>query len=48
VLADARAAASTRSVDGGAGRVGALIIILLWIVALLAAVYLVLRLTKRI
>jgi uncharacterized membrane protein YkvA (DUF1232 family) len=48
VLAEARAAASTRSVDRRAGQVGTVIIILLWITFLLAAVIFVLRFTKRI
>jgi uncharacterized membrane protein YkvA (DUF1232 family) len=48
VLAEARAAASTHSVDRRAGRVGMLIILLLWLIFLLAAVYLVLHVTKRI
>ena len=48
VLAEARAAASTRSLEGSAGRVGAVMVVLLWVAVLLVAVYLVLRLTKRI
>lgn len=48
VLAEARTAASTRSLDGAIGRAGAVIVILVWIVVLVAAVYLVLRFTKRI
>ena len=48
VLAEARANASTRSGDRGAGMFGMLIILLLWIIFLLAAVYLVLHVTKRI
>jgi uncharacterized membrane protein YkvA (DUF1232 family) len=48
VLAEARAAASTHSVDRRAGRFGMLIILLLWLIFLLAAVFLVLRVTKRI
>jgi uncharacterized membrane protein YkvA (DUF1232 family) len=48
VLAEARAAASTRSVDGGASRVGAMVVILLWAITLLVAVFLFLRFTKRI
>jgi uncharacterized membrane protein YkvA (DUF1232 family) len=48
VLADARVTAATQGVDKTVGKVGAVIIVLLWIVGILASVYLMLRLTKRI
>lgn len=48
VLVEARAAASTRNLDGGLGRMGALIVILFWLLFVLAAVILALRLIKRI
>ena len=48
VMEASRAAAATREVDGSVGKVGAVIIILVWIVALMSAVYLFLRFTKRI
>ena len=48
VLEEARATAATYDVDKGMGKVGAVIIILLWIVALVSAIYLFLRFTKRI
>lgn len=48
VLTEARAIAATRDVDGSVGKVGALIIILIWIIAAIAAVYLFLHFTKRI
>ena len=48
VLAEARATATTRGVDGRVGIIGATMIILVWIVAIIGAVYLFLRFTKRI
>lgn len=48
VMAEARAKAATYDVDRSLGKVGAVIIILLWIIAMLGAVYLFLRFTKRI
>ena len=48
VLEEARATAATRDVDRSAGKIGAVIIVLLWIVAVMGVVYLILRLTKRI
>jgi uncharacterized membrane protein YkvA (DUF1232 family) len=48
VMAEARAAAATRGVDRSAGNVGALLIILVWIIAAASIVYLFLRFTKRI
>lgn len=48
VLEEARAAAATHSMDRSVGKVGAAIIILVWIIAALGAVYLFLRFTKRI
>jgi uncharacterized membrane protein YkvA (DUF1232 family) len=48
VLEEARATAATRAVDQSVGKVGAALIILLWIIAILGSVYLFLRFTKRI
>lgn len=48
VMADARAAAAAQGVDGNAGRVGALLIVLLWMISIAGLIYLVLRFTKRI
>jgi uncharacterized membrane protein YkvA (DUF1232 family) len=48
VIVEARATAKTYNVDRGIGRVGAMIIILVWIIAVAAAVYFFLRFTKRI
>jgi uncharacterized membrane protein YkvA (DUF1232 family) len=48
VMMEARAAAATYNVDRSVGKVGAMIIILLWVIAVVAAVYFFLRLTKRI
>lgn len=48
VLAEARVTAATRGVDGSVGTIGAVIIVLLWIVGVVIAVYLILRYTKRI
>lgn len=48
VLAEARVTAATQGVDRGVGKVGALMIILLWIASAILAVYIILRFTKRI
>jgi uncharacterized membrane protein YkvA (DUF1232 family) len=48
VLEDARATAATRAIDRRVGVIGATLIILVWIVAIVVAVYLFLRFTKRI
>jgi uncharacterized membrane protein YkvA (DUF1232 family) len=48
VLSGARSAAAARSVDGRVGRVGAILIVLIWIVTAAALIYLFLRFTKRI
>jgi hypothetical protein len=48
VMAGARETASTRGVEGSVGKAGAAIIIFLWVILFLAAVYLVLHLLKRI
>jgi uncharacterized membrane protein YkvA (DUF1232 family) len=47
VLAEARAAAATRNVDSSLGKVGAALIVFIWIIATGCAIYLFLRLTKR-
>jgi uncharacterized membrane protein YkvA (DUF1232 family) len=48
VLEEARAMAATRSVDRRVGIIGATLIILVWILVLIGAVYFLLRFTKRI
>lgn len=48
VLEEARAMAATRDVDGSAGKIGAVIIVFVWIVTAVSLVYLFLYLTKRI
>lgn len=48
VLAEARATAAARPVDRRLGIIGATLIILVWIIAIIAAVYFFLRYTKRI
>jgi uncharacterized membrane protein YkvA (DUF1232 family) len=48
VLAEARATAAARGVDKSLGKVGAVLIILVWIIAALIAVYLFLYFRKRI
>jgi len=48
VMTEARAAAAAQSVEGNVGWVGALLIVLLWIVSIAGLIYLVLRFTKRI
>ena len=47
-IVEARATAKTYNVDRGISRVGAMIIILLWISAVVAAIYFFLHFTKRI
>jgi uncharacterized membrane protein YkvA (DUF1232 family) len=47
VLAEARITAATQGVDRSVGKIGAAIIILLWIVGLGAAVYFILRILNR-
>jgi uncharacterized membrane protein YkvA (DUF1232 family) len=46
VLVEARATAATRAVGWNMGRVGAVLIVLVWIVIVIGVVYLFLRLTK--
>ena len=48
VMAEARATAAARGVEGNVGRVGAILIILTWIIAAVGTIYLFLRFTKRI
>jgi uncharacterized membrane protein YkvA (DUF1232 family) len=48
VLAEARVKAATQGVDRSVGKIGAVIIIFLWIIGIALAVYLILRYTKRI
>jgi len=48
VLKEARATAATREVDRRVGVIGATLIILVWIIGIVGAVYLFLRFTKRI
>ena len=48
VMADARTAAATHSVDRSVGKAGAALIILLWILGVVGAIYLFLLFTKRI
>lgn len=48
VLEDARATVATQGVDGRVGYMGMAIIILMWIVILIGAVYLILHYAKRI
>lgn len=48
VMADARLAASARSVDGNTGRVGAVLIVLVWIITAAGLLYLFLHFIKRI
>ena len=48
VLEEARAKAAIRDVDRSVGKVGAVLIILVWIIAAVGAIYLFLRFTKRI
>jgi len=48
VLAEARATAATQGIDKSLGKVGAALIVLLWVLGIAGAVYLILRATKRI
>jgi uncharacterized membrane protein YkvA (DUF1232 family) len=48
VMADARAAAATRDVDRNVGKVGAVLIVLVWILATSGILYLFLRFIKSI
>jgi uncharacterized membrane protein YkvA (DUF1232 family) len=48
VMAEARAAAASTNADKSVGRVGAALIVLLWIIGLAAIMYVVLHSTKRI
>jgi uncharacterized membrane protein YkvA (DUF1232 family) len=48
VMQEARATAATRDIDRSVGKVGTVIIVLVWIIAAIVAVYLFLRFTKRI
>lgn len=48
VLAEARATAARQDVDRSVGKVGAILIVALWIAGLAATVYLILFLTRRI
>ena len=48
VMQEARATAATRDVNKSIGGVGAVIIILIWIIATVGAIYLFLRAAKRI
>lgn len=48
VLKEARATAATREVDRRVGVIGATLIILVWIIGIVGAVYFFLRFTKRI
>jgi uncharacterized membrane protein YkvA (DUF1232 family) len=48
VLVDAHSAAASSGVDRNAGRLGTIIIIVLWLVVLIFSIYLFLRITKRI
>jgi uncharacterized membrane protein YkvA (DUF1232 family) len=48
VMSEARTAAATHSADRRAGRVGAVLIVLVWILAAAAIVYFFLHFTKRI
>jgi uncharacterized membrane protein YkvA (DUF1232 family) len=47
-MADARAAAAARRVDRSAGKVGAVLIVLIWLLAVAGVIFLFLRFTKRI
>lgn len=46
VLEEARATAASRDVDRSVGKIGAVVIILVWIIAVIGVVYLFLRLDK--
>ena len=47
VLAEARVTAVTQGVDRSVGKVGAALIVILWLIGVAAAVYFILHLTKR-
>ena len=48
VMAEARVTVTARGVEGNVGRVGAILIVLAWIIAAVGGAYLFLRFTKRI
>ena len=48
VMAEARAAAAAQNMDGNAGRAGAVLIVLMWIITIAMLIYLFLHFTKRI
>ena len=48
VLAEARATAATQGVDGSIGKVGAVLIVSLWIIGIIITIVIILRYTKRI
>ena len=48
VMAEARAAAAVQSIDGRAGKIGTILIVLTWLITLAILIYLFLRFTKRI
>jgi uncharacterized membrane protein YkvA (DUF1232 family) len=48
VLAEARVTAAAQGIDRSVGKIGAVIIILLWILGVAAALYFILRYTERI
>ena len=48
VMSDARAAAAAHSFDGSVGKVGAVLVVLVWIVAAALLLYVFLRFIKRI
>ena len=48
VMADARAATAAQSIEGNAGRVGAIMIVLLWMIIIGGLIYVFLHFTKRI
>jgi uncharacterized membrane protein YkvA (DUF1232 family) len=47
VLAEARVTAAAQGVDRSVGRVGAVLIVILWLIGAAATVYFILHLTKR-
>ena len=48
VMAEARAAAAALNMDGNAGRAGAVLIVLMWLITIAMLIYLFLHFTKRI
>lgn len=48
VLAEARAEAAARSIDPGAGKIGAALVVLAWILFAVGLIFIFLRFTKRI